>query len=71
MNDMELHIKRFPVFRKGHISSCVKTKSFFPFPGAVVGKGYITFFWFRSMLTVNFNTECIVDVSDPAESVES
>lgn len=51
----------------GPIPGARKRGSFFLFPGVIIGKGYISFFWIRSMFTVNFNTEFIFATADPAD----
>ena len=67
---LRLHIKRFPYFKTGPIPNCKNKDTFFLFPGVLVGKGYITLFWFRTMLTVNFNTELIYDGTEPTDPKE-
>lgn len=56
---MKLELHRFPWFVIQPIASCIKTKQFFLLPGVLMGKGFFTVFWFRTMLTVNFNTTLI------------
>ena len=67
---LRLRIRRFPCFKKGTIPNCKKRDTLFLFPGVLVGKGYITLFWLRSMLTVNFNTELIYDGTEPTDQKE-
>lgn len=53
---MKLTLRRFPWFVLKPIPGCRETHQAFLLPGLLVGKGYITVFWLRTMLTVNFNT---------------
>jgi hypothetical protein len=56
---MKLVLRRFPVFIVKPIPSTKENGQFFLLPGLLVGKGYFTLFWIRTMLTVNFNTTLI------------
>lgn len=56
---MNVELKRFPWIIIKPIPNCKETHQFFLLPGLIIGKGYLTFFWIRTMLTVNFNTTLI------------
>ena len=56
---MNFIIKRFPLFIVKQIPGCKETKQFFLLPGVIVGMGYITIFWIRTLITINFNTTLI------------
>lgn len=56
---MKLILRRFPIFTIKPIPSAKETKQIFLLPGLLVGKGYFTLFWIRTMITVNFNTTLI------------
>lgn len=53
---MKAEIRRFPYLTIRKIPASSETKQIFILPGLLVGKGYFTLFWIRTMLTVNFNT---------------
>lgn len=53
---MNIVLKRFPWVIVKPIPNCKETHQFFLLPGLIIGKGYFTIFWIRTMLTVNFNT---------------
>ena len=56
---MKFEVRRFPWFVIKPIPSCHETKQFFLLPGILIGKGFFTVFWIRTMLTVTFNTTLI------------
>lgn len=56
---MKLVLRRFPIFIVKPIPGVKETKQFFLLPGLIIGKGYCTLFWIRTMLTINFNTTLI------------
>ena len=58
---MKLKIEHFPYIIIKSIPKCKETGQVFLLPGVLLGKGYITFFWWRKMLTINFNTTMIYD----------
>ena len=58
---MNFKIQRFPYLIVKPIPHCKENKQFFLLPGLIVGKGYITLFWIRTMLTINFNTTLIYE----------
>lgn len=58
---MNIILKRFPWLIVKPIQGCKETRQLFLLPGVLVGKGYFTIFWIRTMLTVNFNTTFIKD----------
>jgi hypothetical protein len=53
---MKLTLRRFPLVIAKPIPGCKDTRQVFIFPGLLVGRGYFTVFWFRTMVTVTFNT---------------
>ena len=56
---MKIVLRRFPIFKIKPIPRTKETGQFFLLPGLIIGKGYFTLFWIRTMLTVNFNTTLI------------
>lgn len=58
---MKVEIKHFPYFIVKPIPKCRETGQVFLLPGVLVGKGFVTFYLWRKMLTVNFNTTMIYD----------
>ena len=58
---MKITLKHFPYIVVKPIPSCKKTRQVFLLPGLMIGRGYFTFFWWRKMLTVNFNTSLVYD----------
>lgn len=56
---MRFEVRRFPWFVIKPIPGCHETKQFFLLPGILIGKGFFTVFWIRTMLTVTFNTTLI------------
>lgn len=58
---MQLILRRFPVITIKPIPGCDDTHQFFFLPGLLIGRGFATFFWIRTMLTINFNTTLIKD----------
>ena len=53
---MKLKLRRFPWLVLKPIPGCSETHQVFLLPGLLVGRGYFTVFWFRTMATVTFNT---------------
>ena len=58
---MKVTLKHFPYIIVKPILGCEKTGQVFLLPGVLVGRGYFTLFWWRKMITVNFNTTFIYD----------
>lgn len=56
---MKFILKRFPWIVIRPIPNCKENHQFFLLPGLIVGKGYFTIFWIRTLLTINFNTTLI------------
>lgn len=56
---MKIVLRRFPIFTVKPIPRAKETKQIFLLPGLLLGKGFFTLFWIRTMLTVNFNTTLI------------
>ena len=54
---MKTILTHFPYLIFKTIPRAKETKQLFLLPGIIIGKWYITFFWLRKMLTINFNTK--------------
>ena len=65
-----LIIRRFPIIVRQPIGGAKELHQWFILPGLLIGKGYFTIVWLRSMLTVNFNTTIEIEEQETEDGAE-